>query len=157
MKSLPRAIGSYVLLVYLPKTINVQVGSLGERSFSAGYYAYVGSAMGGLIPRLRRHLKKTKAPRWHIDYLTKKGIISSIIISESALRVECIVAKALKPQFASVAGFGCSDCECESHLFFSPAMEEVRAAIERAFDFMGCPVRVLERQDIAAYVRLRQS
>ncbi len=157
MKSSSHAIGSYVLIVDLPIPITIQAGSLGERNFSSGYYAYVGSAMGGLMPRLRRHMRKDKTPRWHIDYLTKKGSISTIIISESMLRVECSIAKALEPQFASVAGFGCSDCKCRSHLFFTPHEEEMRSAIERALDFVGCPFKVMERQDIRKYLGFGQS
>ncbi len=146
-----------MLIVYLQTATTIQAGSLSKRSFPAGYYAYVGSAMGGLIPRLRRHLRKDKTPRWHIDYLTKKTSISSIIISESTLRVECNIAKALEPQYACVSGFGCSDCRCRSHLFFTPRKEEMKAAIERALGFMGCPSKVLEHQDIPRYLRLRQS
>jgi Uri superfamily endonuclease len=157
MKSSSSVSGSYILIVRLRKVTPLEPGSLGKRLFSAGYYAYVGSAMGGLKPRLRRHLSKNKIPRWHIDYLTKKGAVTSITVLESAVRVECNIAKALESQFASVAGFGCSDCDCSSHLFFAPHEEEMKEGVERALTLIKCPFKVLIRKDIPAYLGLSRS
>ena len=157
MKSSSGVNGSYILIVHLQEVVTIEPGSLGKHLFSAGYYAYVGSAMGGLKPRLRRHFSKDKIPRWHIDYLTKKAAISSIIVLESTLRVECSIAKALEPQFASVAGFGCSDCDCSSHLFFTPREEEMKEGVERALTLIKCPSKVLGCKDIPGYLGLNRS
>jgi len=157
MKSSSSVKGSYLLIVHLQEAITLEPGTLGKRLFSAGYYAYVGSAMGGLKPRLCRHLSKNKIPRWHIDYLAKRAAITSIIVLESADRAECPIAKALESQFASVAGFGCSDCDCSSHLFFTRREEEMKKGIERALTLIRCPSKVLGRKNILRYLGLSRS
>ena len=111
--------GSYVLIIELPEEQATAVGSLKVVHFPRGYYAYVGSALGGVKPRLNRHLQRNKKLRWHIDYLLQKASISSIIICETEDRVECTIAQALSRQFDSITGFGSSDCKCPSHLFFA--------------------------------------
>jgi len=65
--------------------------------------------------RLERHLRKEKKLHWHIDYLLRESEIEEIFLSE---REECEVAKAFL-LFDSIPGFGCSDCSCRSHLFYS--------------------------------------
>jgi len=67
--------GSYVLLIKLSEERTITIGSLHACFFSCGYYAYVGSAMGGFKSRLSRHLKENKRPRWHIDYFLQKASI----------------------------------------------------------------------------------
>ena len=111
--------GSYVLLIKLTEEQTITAGSLKAIYFPRGYYAYVGSAMGGFKSRLNRHLKSNKKPHWHIDYLLEKASISEIILCETNDRVECTIAQALNSQFDSIPGFGSSDCKCRSHLFFA--------------------------------------
>ena len=111
--------GSYVLLIQLPEEQTITIGSLKAIYFPRGYYAYVGSAMGGFKSRLNRHLKSNKKPHWHIDYLLEKASISEIILCETNDRMECTIAQALTGQFDSIPGFGSSDCKCRSHLFFA--------------------------------------
>jgi Uri superfamily endonuclease len=154
MRSSSSAPGSYILIVHLKRATIIKPGSLDEGLLPSGYYAYVGSAMGGLKPRLHRHLTKNKTPRWHIDYLTNKGSVSFVVVVESNLRLECRLAKALKSQFASVAHFGCSDCDCSSHLFFAPHEEEMKAGIERVLTLINCPSKVLGRNDVSRYLML---
>jgi Uri superfamily endonuclease len=121
--------GSYILLVRLPQGQTIKTGSMPDVYFSKGYYAYVGSAMGGLKSRLNHHLKKNKRPRWHIDYLLQKASISGIILCQTSKRVECLIAQALSAQFDSILGFGSSDCKCRSHLFFSPNENRMKSTI----------------------------
>ena len=116
----PTPKGAYVLLVRLPRDETIPIGRLGFSRFRAGHYAYVGSALGGLRSRLDRHLRTEKRPRWHIDYLLEKARLEDIVTCETVARVECAIADAMAMQFDSVPGFGCSDCRCRSHLFFSP-------------------------------------
>jgi len=111
--------GSYVLLIELTKEQTITTGSLKAIYFPRGYYAYVGSAMGGFKSRLNRHLRSDKKPHWHIDYLLEKASISEIILCKTNDRVECAMAQALSCQFDSIPGFGSSDCKCRSHLFFA--------------------------------------
>ncbi len=119
--------GSYVLLIKLPEEQTIAIGSRQARHFLGGYYAYVGSAMGGFKARLSHHLKENKKPRWHIDYLLQKASITSIILCQTEHRAECTIAQALSRQFDSIPGFGSSDCKCRSHLFL--ATDEMKATI----------------------------
>jgi len=108
-----------VLLIRLPEEQTITIGSLNTVHFPHGYYAYVGSAMGGFKSRINRHFKSHKRPRWHIDYLLEKALISSLILAEADARLECAIAQALSHQFEAIPGFGSSDCRCWSHLFLS--------------------------------------
>ncbi len=108
-----------MLLIELTEEQTITIGSLKAIYFPRGYYAYVGSAMGGIISRINRHLKSDKKPHWHIDYLLEKASISEIILCETNDRVECTIAQALNGQFDSIPSFGSSDCKCRSHLFFA--------------------------------------
>ncbi len=112
--------GSYILMIELTGEQTVGVGGLGAIDFTPGHYAYTGSAMNSLYPRIKRHLRADKKLRWHIDYLLQKARIKDIIICEAEDKIECFIARALQRQYDSVPGFGCSDCKCSSHLFFAP-------------------------------------
>lgn len=87
--------GSYVLLVRLPLDTEIAIGNHLKTRFPKGYYAYVGSAMGGLKARLGRHLKRDKKPHWHIDYLTQHASVAKILFSDSQKNVECVLARYL--------------------------------------------------------------
>ena len=132
--------GSYVLLIKLPEAQTVTIGSLQALRYPCGYYAYVGSAMGGFKSRLNHHLKRNKKPHWHVDYLLQKASISSIILSETNNRVECTIAQALSSQFDSIPGFGSSDCKCRSHLFF--ATDEIKSTILSILNLLGIRARL---------------
>jgi len=49
----------------------------------------------------------------------EQAIKIGIILCETGERAECTIAEALSRQFDAIPGFGCSDCRCPSHLFFS--------------------------------------
>lgn len=119
--------GSYVLLIQLAEERTITAGRLKAVRFSRGYYAYVGSALGGFKSRLDRHLRRNKKHRWHIDYLLQMASINGIILCESQDRIECTIARALGGRFDSIPGFGASDCRCKSHLFFNAG--EMKATI----------------------------
>jgi sugar fermentation stimulation protein A len=113
--------GSYLLLIKLKKRTAIQVGHLPESVFEVGYHVYVGSAMRGLSSRLARHRRKTKKLHWHIDYLTAEADQVLPIPIRSSHRQECKVAETLTSIMQSgPRDFGSSDCECRTHLFFSP-------------------------------------
>ncbi len=106
-------------MLELDEATSIKVGSLGEISFPAGYYAYVGSAKRNLDSRVMRHLRLSKKKRWHVDYLREKAEIIKIYLSNLE---ECVIYEsiALVPGYKVIApGFGSSDCRsCESHLAY---------------------------------------
>jgi Uri superfamily endonuclease len=108
-----------VLIIKVDQDIKVIVGSLGEKIFQKGVYAYVGSAQKNLEQRIKRHLKKDKTKFWHIDYLLQNKNVKIIgILHKQAHKIEeCNVAIQISKQGIAVKNFGCSDCHCKSHLF----------------------------------------
>jgi Uri superfamily endonuclease len=119
---LPTGKGTYGLLLRLDETREVEVGRLGRFAFKAGYYLYVGSALGpgGLAARLGRHLRGEKGPFWHIDYLRQVGVVTAVYWLESSVRYEhewAAVAQQLPGAAIPVPRFGASDCRCPAHLF----------------------------------------
>jgi len=138
--------GTYVLLVRVPRDIELAVGSLGTVEFEAGWYAYVGSALGNLEKRVERHARREKKKHWHIDYLLTEGKIVGVIYGEGRERKECEIAAALAKHHRSVPRFGSSDCRCESHLFFSPELGKLKRTIVEGFKSAG--LRPLEGAEI---------
>jgi len=135
--------GSYVLLMELSGEQTITVGSLSNVRFLRGYYAYVGSALGGVKSRLSRHLNQNKKPHWHIDYLLQKASITDIIIGETEDRVECAIAQALSSQLDSIPGFGSSDCHCHSHLFFTAEGKQMKSTIMSVFESLAIPPKLI--------------
>ncbi|MBW2039475.1 MAG: GIY-YIG nuclease family protein [Deltaproteobacteria bacterium] len=125
--------GGYILLVELTRTCRIRVGALEKIEFPQGFYAYVGSAMGGLQARLNRYLRRVKRARWHIDYLLMEGKVKGVIYSPTDERLECLLAHRLKEIFRSFPGFGSSDCRCPSHLFFSEELKVLREEAKEIF------------------------
>lgn len=110
--------GTYVLLLRLDAEHELEFGHGRRHRFSAGWYAYVGSAMRGLSQRMARHVRSTKRPHWHIDALRAVSRVAGHVLVRSADRLECPLAAALSSVADfTVAGFGASDCRCPSHLF----------------------------------------
>jgi sugar fermentation stimulation protein A len=113
--------GSYLLVLKWKRKRNLQVGHLEKIPFPKGYYVYVGSAMKHLSARMARHTKKDKPVHWHIDYLTHEAECVIPMAVRSSQRLECDIAKALSTVMEQgPAGFGSSDCQCPTHLFWSP-------------------------------------
>ncbi len=128
--------GSYVLLINVERACEIEVGALGELTFEAGAYAYVGSAMSGLDARIARHLREDKPLHWHIDYLLRHAEIADVIRVESDERLECRIAEALHGRLEAVEDFGCSDCNCASHLFYHRDMTALRSAVLDAVGYV---------------------
>lgn len=106
----------------------MRVGALGRLRFKPGYYVYVGSAQNNLEKRVRRHVRRSKPLRWHIDYLTSSRFfkVLGVVAFELPRRFECVIAGELASIGAEpVKGFGASDCACLTHLYriISPFME----------------------------------
>jgi sugar fermentation stimulation protein A len=122
-----QARGTYILLIEIPRGVRMEVGALGPLTFPQGFYAYCGSAMGGLKSRISRHLRRNKKICWHVDYLLEKGRVRGVLFAVTNERLECRLAEGLGNVFNTYHGFGSSDCHCPSHLVFSkelPALQE---------------------------------
>ena len=116
--------GVYVLILRMKESKDIRVGKLGRLHFRRGYYSYVGSAQGsGGEKRITRHFNvaqgKNATRKWHIDYLLPHSEVICAVFSPTNEALECVVAKILVENSGAIAGFGCSDCSCESHLFFT--------------------------------------
>jgi Uri superfamily endonuclease len=122
--------GTYVLALWLERAQAIRVGRLGDVVFPAGWYLYIGSALGpgGLAARLARHLARIdtgKRAHWHVDYLRERAVWAGAWGRASTLRLECEWAGALRtrPGARIVApGFGASDCRCPAHLVHLPEL-----------------------------------
>lgn len=113
--------GTYALTLALDKESTITVGRLTTFSFPPGYYLYVGSALRGLFPRVRRHILGSKKLRWHIDYLRQKASVVEVWYLLSDERLECSwyqVAAGMPQAQVLIAGFGSSGCGCRSHLVY---------------------------------------
>mgnify|MGYP006284835879 CR=1 FL=1 len=124
--------GTYVLVIDVSRTTSIDVGALGERTFDADAYAYVGSAFGpGGFSRVDRHRELAAGERetrhWHIDYLLGQPVttLETAIVFPDADR-ECELAAQLPG--TPVDGFGASDCDCSGHVLATPEADTVREA-----------------------------
>ena len=136
------------MLIRLDKQEKITVGKLGTFNFPAGYYLYMGSALGpgGLRARLARHRRDSESAsqsnsgqtgkklHWHIDYLLQQAQLVEVWSVASEERLECKwgeVARRLSGAQVPVRGFGSSDCRCPAHLIFFSARPS-RARFEQA-------------------------
>jgi len=147
--ALRSASGTYVLLIDVVRSTSVVVGSLGTMPVRPGTYAYVGSAFGpgGVRARVRRHLRGTTSPHWHVDYLRPCGHVRRVWHTYDASRRECAWAEALRSMPGAtmpLAGFGASDCGCPAHLVHTLGRPSLAAFRERVVAAPGAyaPVHV---------------
>ena len=134
--------GTYALIINLKKDSIIKIGKkLGKINFKKGYYIYVGSAMNGLESRLKRHLSNEKKLHWHIDYLLKNNNseIIEILYTTSTRKIECNLSEKISDNAKSIPDFGCSDCECESHLHYFENKKEAIENVENAYDSIAIP------------------
>lgn len=120
--------GSYAVVLRLRRDKRIRIGSLGMKPFRKGIYVYVGSGMGCLFQRIHRHMRPAEGKRmhWHIDYLLSDpgASVLGILYRISGTREECDIAGAFSKGSVSVPEFGCSDCNCPSHLFLVNKLPE---------------------------------
>ena len=135
--------GVYNLIIKLSKSKEIRIGRLGTFIFPRGFYVYTGSAQNGLGKRIDRHFSNWKKLHWHIDYLLNKARVETIIYAETSEKKECWVAQALSYRLLSIPGFGCSDCRCFSHLFFSQDLEALNQCIFESFKQVKLASKVL--------------
>lgn len=128
--------GSYCLLINNKKQCIINIGAIGLIEFKKGFYVYIGSAMNSLIPRIKRHLSDNKKIHWHIDYLLKEKntIIEEVLFNSDEKKIECDLAKSISKDGENIANFGCSDCNCDSHLIYFENNENCLKSIKKAYD-----------------------
>ena len=127
--------GSYCLIVELDNEKTIKIGKrLGKITFKDGYYVYVGSAMNSLTARINRHLSDEKKLHWHIDYLLKNAKITDIVYAESSEKIECDLSRFISKRNAGINNFGCSDCDCESHLYYFKNRKDAIENVESAYN-----------------------
>ena len=137
--------GTYVLVLSSRSTDLIQVGRLGALQLQSGF-TYVGSALGpgGVRARLAHHLKPSRRPHWHIDYLRAHTRVAEIWYCLDTRRLEHVWAEHIGlAEGASVplVGFGSTDCGCESHLFFfqqRPSRERFRQVLGTGIRTVSC-------------------
>ena len=116
--ALPCTKGAYGLLVTLHSATPLPARF--HRNLAPGLYCYLGSAWGpgGIRARCRRHLRRCKTQRWHIDWLTTRAAAIEAVARPGL--TECALTEALleRPGIGvPIHGFGSSDCRrCPSHL-----------------------------------------
>ncbi|MGQ9856351.1 MAG: GIY-YIG nuclease family protein [Fervidobacterium sp.] len=89
-----------------------------------GLYAYIGSAMNNIEKRILRHLRKNKRKHWHIDYLTEVGEVICAVMFPSENRIEETISKMFSKRFELIPGFGATDLDVDTNLFFVNKIEE---------------------------------
>ncbi len=100
----------------------ITIGKKGREYFPPGFYFYVGKAKKGIRKRVARHILPEKKKRWHIDFLSEKAFPVAVKFYEEEGNSECSLAGELAERGGRIImeGFGSTDCQCPSHLFFFP-------------------------------------
>lgn len=137
--------GTYALVLRSNEHRRLRIGRWGRLDVRPGYYIYVGSALGpgGVSARVSRHVREPKPRHWHIDYLRESTTLVLVWYRYSPIRFEHRWAEAVAHMNETVAvkGFGCSDCGCESHLFYSngkPQLARFAAAVHGSVKSWSC-------------------
>lgn len=128
--------GSYCLICYVKNDCKIKIGAKGLMSFPEGYYVYVGSALSNLTKRIERHLSSEKKKHWHMDYfsLNKNVNIEQVIYTFSTQKIECELSNHINKKTANyIESFGCSDCNCMSHLYYFDSFDEAENVIIESF------------------------
>ena len=129
--------GTYTLIFLSSRKSRHTIGKLGTLKLKPGFYIYVGSAFGpgGLKARIAHHGKRPTRPHWHLDYLGSFLDLVEIWYTYDPVHREHQWAQTLsttKGATVPLAGFGSSDCHCQSHLLFfntKPAIRSFRRKI----------------------------
>ncbi len=137
--------GTYCLLIEIKEPGHIEAGMLGKVKIERGCYVYVGSAFNSLEARIRRHLSEDKRIHWHVDYLLSHDDtrVADVIFTTDRRRLECSISRRLQNP-KSIKGFGCSDCNCKSHLHYYNDIDEGRRAVIKALKSLNAKVISLE-------------
>ena len=133
--------GTYAVILRNENSKTIAVGVRRQLAIEPGYYLYLGSAFGpgGIRARVGRHSRRDKPRRWHIDYVREHMVFHDAWYSTKARNQEHQWAKLLKNRadFIALAGIGCSDCQCQTHLYFSrsaPDFDRLAPVLDQALE-----------------------
>lgn len=137
--------GTYCLIMHLENNTQIKIGKKGMIKFKGGYYVYIGSALNSLEGRIKRHLRKYKKLHWHVDYLLDSPYCQVMVVffNDDGLKHECELATQIAKEGEEIMGFGCSDCNCSSHLIYFVKMAEAEDECINAFKRMGLKLNKL--------------
>lgn len=113
--------GVYLAFFRLRESETIEIGALGEIEFEPGMYIYAGSAQNSVESRLERHFSSPENSFWHIDYFSEEAEAVDYFVLPEGPEYECVMASVLAEVGEPVQDFGCSDCDCDSHLFRIPS------------------------------------
>lgn len=133
--------GCYCLVIKVDAGKKLKIGKRLKIDFKPGYYVYIGSAMNNLESRVKRHLSPSKKLHWHVDYLLKHVKIIEVIYNLDK-KVECELALKLSEKNEYIQDFGCSDCNCESHLFYFKNRKEAIENVVDTYNSIACPFKI---------------
>ena len=128
--------GTYSILLELPRETRIEFGAAGERVLDAGWYAYTGSAFGpGGLSRVERHRRVARGENdtrhWHVDYLLGAAPSRWDGVWTTTRDAECMVAGQLPGE--AIQGIGATDCDCASHLQYTPDRASMVQALDRRY------------------------
>ena len=129
--------GCYCLIISMKKSEKLQIGNLyQDYNFMKGWYVYIGSAMNSLAGRIKRHLSDEKKMHWHIDYLlqSENSEIRDVLYNISDKKIECELANEIAKDGNEIPKFGCSDCNCNSHLVYFKRKKDAVSSIKNGYD-----------------------
>jgi Uri superfamily endonuclease len=133
-------------LIFRNRECTISVGSLNRLAFQRGWHIYVGSAQGpGGLSRVNRHIRlaalRDRRPHWHVDYLLvhQDFRLAYTLCAPCTGDFECRLAEAIGT--GAVPGFGCSDCRCNSHLFYRPRLPTREVEVALSSLSSSCTIR----------------
>lgn len=133
--------GTYILILHLPINMPIRILRLDEHEYSAGFYAYVGSAFGSqsLSELLKTYLSPSHKQYRHIDYLLKAAQLEEIWFAPSVYNREIVWGELLLDipgAIVSIDGFGPPPPELDSRLFYfdiRPDLEDFQLGARQRF------------------------
>ena len=132
--------GNYCLIISVKDDANIKIGAKGIMSFKKGFYVYVGSALNSLNKRIERHISKNKKKHWHADYLLldENVEICEVVFTYSSKKIECEISNEIsKNSDEYVELFGCSDCDCISHLYYFNSYVDALKSSKSSYEKLG--------------------
>ena len=109
--------GSYILFLQVNSEVEFKTKAKSWK-LKPGIYVYIGSGMGGLTSRVKRHLKVDKKRHWHIDFLLPHVKVLGALLLPSNKREEDFWSMFIgEYSIEAVEGFGSSDRNTVANLY----------------------------------------
>jgi Uri superfamily endonuclease len=137
--------GTYLLLLECDRQVELPIGKLGNMTTEPGYYLYVGSAFGpgGIQARVNHHARIASRPHWHMDYLRAAAELLDAWCVYGTRGEHAWAYSLMQSEAAAMPlkGFGSSDCDCATHLFYFKH-KPVKAELEKRLNNKLASVKV---------------